>query len=75
MSESNEAVYLEDLRSFRWELFHYRNSKETIKCLSRYYFKKYYFQHFAEEILIAGYDLQNVSIFNIQKIISLVFGQ
>lgn len=61
MKEVNQADYLQDLRSFRWELYHYRNSTETIKSLTRYYFKKYYFQHFAEEIVIAGYDLQNVS--------------
>lgn len=62
MKEVLEAAYLEDLKSFRWELFHHRHSKEIIKCLTRYYFKKYNFQHFAEEIVIAGYDLQNVSI-------------
>lgn len=60
MNGINEIVYLEELKSFRWELYHHRNSRERIKCLSRYYFKKYNFQHFAEEILIAGYDLQNV---------------
>lgn len=60
MEGINEASYLRDLKSFRWELYHHRDSNETIKCLSRYYFKKYYFQHFAEEIVIAGYDLQNV---------------
>lgn len=54
------ANYLEDLKTFRWELYHHTNSNETIKCLSRYYFKKYYFQHFAEELIIAGYDLGNV---------------
>ena len=62
MKEVLEAAYLEDLKSFRWELFHHRHSKEVIKCLTRYYFKKYNFQHFAEEIVIAGYDLQNVRI-------------
>ena len=61
MKEVNQAEYLQDLQSFRWELYHYRNSAEKIKSLTRYYFKKYYFQHFAEEIVIAGYDLQNVS--------------
>lgn len=61
MSEIDETAHLKDLKTFRWELYHYRNSKEIIKCLSRYYFKKYYFKYFAEEIIIAGYDLQNVS--------------
>lgn len=61
MEDTDEAAYLEDLRSFRWELYHYRDSTEIIKCLTRYYFKKYYFQHFAEELIIAGYDLQKVS--------------
>lgn len=60
MSKVNEIVYFEDLKKFRWKLYHYRNSKETIKFLCRHYFKKYIFKHFAEEIVIAGYDLQNV---------------
>lgn len=60
MNGINEAVYLEDIKSFRWDLYHYRNDTERIRCLTKYYFKKYYFQHFAEEIVIAGYDLQNV---------------
>lgn len=60
MNAVNEVVYFEDLRSFRWEIYHYRNDTERIKYLVRYYFKKYYFQHFAEEIVIAGYDLQHV---------------
>lgn len=62
MKEVNEAVYLDDLKSFRWELYHYKDSKDIVKCLSRYYFKKYNFKHFAEEVVIAGYDLQNVRL-------------
>lgn len=61
MKEIDEAAYIEDLKSFRWQLYHYRNTKEIIKCLSRFYFKKYNFKHFSEEIVISGYDLQNVS--------------
>lgn len=61
MDEINEPAYLEDLKLFRWELYHHRKSREVVKCLCRYYFKKHYFEHFAEEIIIAGYDLQNVS--------------
>lgn len=60
MNVHNETDYLEDLNSFRWELYHHRNITERIRCLCKYYFKKYYFQHFAEEIVIAGYDLRNV---------------
>lgn len=63
MNQVNEPTYLEDLKQFRWELYHHRKSREIVKCLSRYYFKKYYFEHFAEEIIISGYDLQNVSEF------------
>lgn len=61
MSGIDEPSYLDDLKSFRWALYHHRKSREIIKCLSRYYYKKYKFEHFAEEIIIAGYDLQNVS--------------
>lgn len=61
MSRFDEPDYFDDLKSFRWALYHYRKSREIVKCLSRYYFKKYNFEHFAEEIIIAGYDLQNVS--------------
>lgn len=62
MKETNEVTYLKDLKSFRWKkkLYHYRDSTEIIKCLSRQYFKKYNFKHFAEEIVIAGYDLKKV---------------
>lgn len=62
MKEVNEAAYLDDLKSFRWELYHYKDSKEIVKCASQYYFKKYNFKHFAEEVVIAGYDLQNVRL-------------
>ncbi|XP_055295163.1 transient receptor potential cation channel protein painless-like [Sitodiplosis mosellana] len=61
MNGINEAVYLEDLRSFRWELYHRGKCTERIQCLTRYYCKKYNFQHFAEEIVIAGVDLQNLN--------------
>lgn len=60
MNGINETVYLEDLKSFRWELYHHGNCTERIQCLIRYYCKKYCFQHFAEEIVIAGYNLRNV---------------
>lgn len=66
MKEIDGADYTEDLKSFRWQLYHYRDTKEIVKCLSRYYFKKYNFKYFAEEIIIAGYDLQKVS-FNDNK--------
>lgn len=61
MNGFDDPDYLDGLKSFRWSLYHHRKSREIVKCLSRYYFKKYYFEHFAEEIIIAGYDLQNVS--------------
>lgn len=66
MKEIDGADYTEDLKSFRWQLYHYRDTKEIVKCLSRYYLKKYNFKYFAEEIIIAGYDLQKVS-FNDKK--------
>lgn len=66
MTEFDGADYTEDLKSFRWQLYHYRDTKDIVKCLSRYYLKKYNFKYFAEEIIIAGYDLQKVS-FNDKK--------
>lgn len=68
MNGIDERSYLDDLRSFRWALYHHRKSREIIKCMSRYYFKKYNFEHFAEEIIIAGYDLQNVSVIDLSFI-------
>lgn len=60
MREIDDGAHLKDLKTFRWELYHFRNSKEVIRCLSRYYFKKYAFKYFGEEIVIAGYNLQDV---------------
>lgn len=60
MREIDDGAHLKDLKTFRWELYHFRNSKEVIRCLSRYYFKKYAFKYFSEEIVIAGYNLQDV---------------